>query len=172
MTGALYISRFSLDPQLHLADEDQTVARSRNGTTDVDQVAFGVHALDAQIAHGLLCRAHLTRHLLALDHARRVRARPERARIALLRVTVARRPAAEPVTLDHTLEATALRRAGHPDAVALLELIDLQLLTQLVALDRVDAKLAERARRVLQTRTLRMALRRLRCARLAQRVES
>src|SRR5690554_3163477 len=141
----------SISPS-HLADEDQAVTCARYRTADVDQVALGIDLLDAQVQHGLLRGAHLPRQLLALDHARRVRARPERARVALERVTVRCRPAREAVPLHDALETAPLRVAGDPDLVARRELLDRQRLTDLIAFGRVHAELAQQRRCRLQAR--------------------
>src|SRR5690606_40592098 len=80
----------------------------------------------------------LFRSLLALDHARRVRARTERTRVALERVTVRCRPAREAMTLHYALKAASLRRARDADLVAHRELLDGQ---RLPDLDRKSTRL-------------------------------
>src|SRR5687768_17210688 len=86
-------------------------------------------------------------------------------------MTVAPRPTTEAVPLHHTLEAATLRRAGYANAIALLKLPDRQLLTDLIAFRRRHAKLAQRPRRVVEPRFLRVTQLRPRRAARAHRIE-
>src|SRR5829696_342994 len=95
-----------------LANDDDPVRRAGYGAADVDQIALGVHLLDPQADLGVPLGAVVTRHLLALDDARRIRAGSDRARAAVLRVAVRVRSTAEAPALHHALEAATLGRAG------------------------------------------------------------
>src|SRR5690606_10324133 len=77
-----------------------------------------------------------------------------------------------PVALDHALEAASLRRARHPDPVAFLELVHLQFLADLVAVDRRDAELLEETRRIIEACLLCVTDRSLRRARRLQCLEA
>src|SRR5262249_44460557 len=97
---------------------------------DVDQVALGVDLLDAEVSLCVSLVAIVTRHALALDDARRIGARADRARTAMFRVAVRVRTAAGAVALHDALEAVSPRRAGdlhrvaHGEDVALHEVAD------------------------------------------------
>src|SRR5690606_5181956 len=107
-----------------------------------------------QVADGGARPAHAPRQPLALDHARGVRARPDRARVAGHRVSVAAGAAREPVPLHDALEAAALRFAGDLHPITRLEQLDRELLADLVGLAVVDAELPHDAWRRLEARRL------------------
>ena len=86
--------------------------RTGDRAADVDQVALRVDFLDAEVRLRVTRVAVVARHLLALDDARRIGARSDGARTAVLRVAVRVRTAADAVALHDALEATTLRRAG------------------------------------------------------------
>src|SRR5690606_30952167 len=176
-TGALniIIPRGGPDPpssQSQRADQDQPVARARHATAQEDQVALGVHPHDAHVALRMARVPHLARQLLALDHARRVRARAERPGVARHRMPVRSRPPPEAVPLHHALEAAPLGRSRHPHALPRLELLHRELLAGLVALHRLHPELAQRPRRLLQACTARVTALRARRALLLLLPES
>src|SRR3954466_3521491 len=95
-----------------LADEHDPVGRTGDRPADVDQIALGIDLLDPKVRLRVPLIAVLPRHRLALDDARRIGARPDGTRTAVLRVAVRVRSTTGLVALHDALEATALRRAG------------------------------------------------------------
>src|SRR5437773_8322 len=79
----------------------------------------------------------MTGHLLALDDARRVRARADRARLTMLRIAVCVRAAMEAVTLHDALETMTLRGAGNLHDLARREDVDLDQVAHLVLGNRL-----------------------------------
>src|ERR1700722_655549 len=96
-----------------LTDDDDPVLGTGHRAADVDEMALRIDLLDAKMSLRVLLVAVVTGHLLALDHARRVRARSDRARTPVLGVTVRVRSAAKRPALDHALEPASLGRPGH-----------------------------------------------------------
>ena len=90
--------------------------------------------------------AVLTGHLLALDHARRIRARSDGTGTTVLRVAVRVRTAMEAIALHDALEAATLRGAGDLDHLARREDADVDDFAHLV---RRDFRVL--ARRVVET---------------------
>src|SRR3989449_5742215 len=101
-----------------LADGDQAVHRARHGAAHEQEIALRVDPHDPQAELGGVARAHVARHALALDDARRVGARRDRSRLAVPCVTVGLRAAVEVMAVDDALEAAALRHAAHFHAIA------------------------------------------------------
>src|SRR5262249_41146056 len=101
----------ALLPNRHVA-----VGRPRYGAAHEQQVAIGIHADDRQAQLGEVAVAHVARHPLALDDARRIGPRSDRARLAVTRVAVGRRSSTEMIPVHDPLEPFALRdtRDLHP----------------------------------------------------------
>ena len=112
---------------------------------DEEEVALGVGADDPQLLDRGPLVAHVAGHLQALVDAARRRARADRAGLAVMVGAVGLGPAVEVVALDLAGEALALRDAGDVDEVALVEEVaDRERLADLVAVDAVEAELADR----------------------------
>src|SRR5512141_860866 len=109
------VSAISLCLLLH---EHDAVGRAGYRTTDVDQVALGIDALDAKMRLRVTMRAIVSGHLLALDDARRISARSDRSRPSVLRVSMGVRTAAKAVTLHDSLESASFRSTGHLHLIA------------------------------------------------------
>src|SRR2546426_6854956 len=101
-------------PPSLLADREEAVHRPRHRAPHEQKIPLRVHLHDPQAQLGEAPRAHVARHALALDDARRVGAGGDRARLAVARVTVRLRPAREVMAVHHALEAAPLR---HPLAL-------------------------------------------------------
>src|SRR5258705_3720259 len=112
-------------PASLLGHGDDPVPGAGNGAAHEQEVALGVHLDHGEPQLGVPLGAHVPRHPLALDDARRVGARADRARLPVPRVAMARRTAAEAVAVDDALEATALGGAGDLDPLAGGEDVDL-----------------------------------------------
>src|SRR5688500_11452933 len=118
--NAVYAAAFSVSVSAIrsalLADEEDPVRGTSHRAADVDEVPFHIDLLDAEIRLRMPRGAVVPRHLLPLDHARRIRSGTDRARPAVLGVAVRVRSATDPVALDDALKAAPLRRAGdlHP----------------------------------------------------------
>src|SRR5437667_11352316 len=104
-----------------LADSDQTVHRSRHRAAHEQEIALGVDPHDAQADLGKVARAHVPGHALALDDARRVGARRDRARLAVPRVAVGLGAAVEVMAVHDALKAAAFRQAAYLRAIAFCE---------------------------------------------------
>src|SRR5580765_455094 len=100
---------------------DEAVRRSGDRSPHEDDVLLAIHTGDHEILDRERLAAHAARQALALDDARRVGRRTDRARLATHRRAVRRRAGGEPVALDHAREAAALGRAEDVDVLALLE---------------------------------------------------
>src|SRR5688500_2368730 len=109
--AAAFMVVFSAIRLALLLHEDDAVGRTSYRPADVDQIALGVDLLDAEMSLRVTMVAVMTGHLLALDHTRRIGARPDGARPAVLRVAVGVRSAMETMALHDALETAALRRA-------------------------------------------------------------
>src|SRR5881396_3749641 len=92
-----------------LAHEHEAVRRTGDRAAYVYKVALSIHALNAQADRRVALRTHMSRHLLALDDARRIGARTDGTRFAMPRVAVRVRSAVEAVTLHDALETATLR---------------------------------------------------------------
>src|SRR5439155_8098695 len=101
-----------------LADSDQTVHRSRHRAAHEQEIALGVDPHDAQADLGKVARAHVPGHALALDDARRVGARRDRARLAVPRVAVGLGAAVEVMAVHDALKAAAFRHAAYLHTIA------------------------------------------------------
>src|SRR5215208_1031194 len=108
-------------------------------------------------------RAVVARHLLALDDARRIGARSDGTRPAMLRVAVRVRTTTNAVALDDALKASALRRSGHLYRIADGKYINLDDVADVVARDFdlrvarfVEANAAQNARRRIESGLLRV----------------
>src|SRR5260370_10056054 len=101
-----------------LADGEQAVHRTRHRATHDQQIALGIDVDNAQADLGEVAGAHMPGHPLALDDARRIRARRDRSRFAMARGAVRLGPTTEVVTVDDALETAALRHAAYLHAVA------------------------------------------------------
>src|SRR5690606_25662367 len=88
------------------------VLRSGHRAAHEEEIPVGVDLHDAEAEPGVALGAVMAGHLLALDHARRIGARPDGARLPVPRVAVGPGAAAEPVPVHDALEAAALRGAG------------------------------------------------------------
>src|SRR5213075_2373595 len=101
-----------------LADDDDAARLPGDRSADVDQVAFRVDFLDAQVRLRVARVAVMSWHLLALDDARWIGAGSDRAGPAVLRVAMRVRTAVDAVALHDALEAAALTGAGDFHLVA------------------------------------------------------
>src|SRR5215467_12586603 len=104
-----------------LENEDEAVRRAGDRAPDEHHVLLDVHAGDHEVLGGERLATHAARQALALDDARRVRGRADRARLATHRRPVRGVAALEAMTLDDACEAAAFRVALHVHALALLE---------------------------------------------------
>src|ERR1043166_7593003 len=104
-----------------LENVDEAVRRAGDRTPDEQNVLLGVHTGDHEILDGERLAAHATRQPLALDDARRIGRRADRARLATHRRAVRRRAGREAVALEHARESATLRHALDVDVLALLE---------------------------------------------------
>src|SRR5262249_11548059 len=86
---------------------------------------------------------HASGKALALDDARRIRRRTDRAGLAAHRRTVRRVTGHESVAFDHAGEAAALGDALHVHALALLEDRDVEALSHFHAAHVVHAEFAD-----------------------------
>src|SRR3989442_5391071 len=82
-------------PPSLLADREEAVHRPRHRAPHEQKIPLRVHLHDPQAQLGEAPRAHVARHALALDDARRAGAVGDRARLARARVTMRLRPARE-----------------------------------------------------------------------------
>src|SRR5216117_908629 len=98
-------------PACLLADGEQAVRRPRHRAAHEQQIPLRVHLHNLEPQLGEALRAHVSRHPLPLDDARRVRARRDRPGLAVPRVAVGLGAAGEVVAVHDALEAPAL---GHP----------------------------------------------------------
>src|SRR5690606_10210144 len=114
-------------------NDDVSARCARYGTLDGDQSAFGVNLHYFQVLLGAVHRAHVTRHLLAREHATRRLALADGTRRAVRqRVAVRGIAHAEVVALDRALEALALADAGNVDLLADFEDVGLDLAAHLI----------------------------------------
>src|SRR5207237_10663460 len=86
--------------------------------SDVGQCPLRIDLRASELRFGLPGRAIVPRHLLALDHARRIRPGSNRSWPAMLGIAVRVRATAEAVALDDALEAAPLARSGHLHRIA------------------------------------------------------
>src|SRR4249920_2591611 len=91
-----------------LPDRDDPVPGARNGALHEQEVPVGVDLDDSEAEFRVLRRAVMARHLLALDDARRIGTRADRARLAVPRVAVRRWAAVESMAVHHALEPATL----------------------------------------------------------------
>src|SRR6185503_1104403 len=117
-------------PASLLGHGDDPVLGTGNGAPDEQEVALGVHLDHGEPQLGVALGAHVPRHPLALDDAGRIGAGADGARLAVARVAVGRRTAAEAVAVDDALEAAALGGTGDLDPLAGGEDVDLDLGTR------------------------------------------
>src|SRR5258705_8591171 len=101
-----------------LADGDEAVHRTRHRAAHEQEIALGVDLHDAQADLGEVAGAHVPRHPLAFDDARRIGTRRDRSRLAVPRVAVGLGTAVEVMAVHDALKATALRDAAHLHAIA------------------------------------------------------
>src|SRR5439155_7136164 len=153
-----------------LADGAETVHRTRHRAAHEQEIALGVDLHDAQADLGEVTGAHMSRHPLALDAARRIGARRDRPRLAVARIAVRLGTAMEVMAVHDALKAAALGDAAHLDAIACREDRDSHggAGRRRLAADR---EAADDARRGLDAALLRVARERLGCARRLQRTE-
>src|SRR6266480_4751874 len=104
-----------------LADGYQAVHRARHRAAHEQEIALGIHLDHAQAELGEVAGAHMPGHPLSFDNPRRIGARRDRPRLAVARVAVRLRTAAEVMTVHDTLEATTFRHAAYLHAIALGE---------------------------------------------------
>src|SRR5581483_2187239 len=125
---------------------DDPVLRTGNRALDEQEVPLGVDVVHAQadLRHAL--RTHVSRHLHALEDARRRRRRADRAGSPDVVRAVRPRAAAEVMALDRALESLADADARHLHLVAGLEDLDRDRLAHDAAVDRA-AEFDERAMR-------------------------
>ena len=94
---------------------------NRAGSLDKEQVALGIRTDDPDLLDRGPLVAHVTGHPHALVDAAGGRARPDRARLAMMVRAVGLRAAIEVVALDVSGEALALRDARDVDELARAE---------------------------------------------------
>src|SRR5215211_4144435 len=87
---------------------DDAILGTRDGAADEQEIPLGVDPDDRESQLGVALRAHVPGHPFALDDARRVGARADRARLPVPGVAMAGRTAAEAVAVHHPLEPAAL----------------------------------------------------------------
>src|SRR5258706_16044040 len=104
-----------------LADGDEAVHRTRHRAAHEQEIALGVDPHDAQADLGEVAGAHMPRHPLALDDARRIGTRRDGSRLAVARITVRLGTAVEVMAVRDALEAAALGHAADLDAIAFRE---------------------------------------------------
>ena len=95
-----------------LAHENDAVGRPRYAAAQVNEVALNVDFFNANADRSVLRCAIVAGHLFALDDTRRICARADGTRPAVLRVTVRVWSAVEAVALYYALEPTTFARAG------------------------------------------------------------
>src|SRR6266511_1807002 len=100
------------------AHGEEPVRRARHRATEKQQVPLGVHSHDAEPQLGEVARAHVPRHALPLDDARRIGARRYRAGLPVPRIAVGFGTAAEVMAVHYTLKPPTLGHARDLDAVA------------------------------------------------------
>src|ERR1051325_8548579 len=105
-------------PASLLADRDEAVHRTRHRPAHEQQIPLGVDLDDPKAELREVAGAQVSGHPLALDDPRRVRARRDRARLAMPRVAVGFGAAAEVMAVHDALKAAAFRDAAHLHAVA------------------------------------------------------
>src|SRR5215217_8202692 len=104
------------------AHHHQALVRSGHGALNQKQISLRIDPQHLQVLHGYSVVAHAPGHPQPFEHSSRRRARTDGTRgTQTVRLTVRLRAAPETMALDHTLKATALRRAGHVDQVAFRE---------------------------------------------------
>src|SRR5437867_8081398 len=108
-------------PPSLLADREEAVHWPRHRAPHEQKIPLRVHLHDPQAQLGEAPRAHVARHALALDDARRVGPGGDRARLAVARVAVRLRPAREVMAVHHALEAAPLRHPRDLHPLARLE---------------------------------------------------
>src|SRR5688572_3246391 len=106
-------------PASLLADGHEAVHRTRHRAAHEQEIALGVDPDDAQADLGEVAGAHVARHPLALDDARGIRPRRDRAGLAVPRVAVGLGAAAEMMAVHHALEAAPFGDAADFHTVAL-----------------------------------------------------
>src|ERR1041385_1193895 len=104
-----------------LADGDQAVHPPRHRAAHEQEIALGVDLHDAETDLGEVARTHMAGHPLSFNNPRRIGTRRDRPRLAVARVPVCLRTAAEVMTVHDALEATPLGHATHLHAFALGE---------------------------------------------------
>src|SRR5437763_6790480 len=109
---------------LLLANLDDAVLRPRNRALHEQEVPLCVDAAHREADLRDVLAAEAARHLLALEDARRRRRSADRARLADVVRSVARRPAVESVALDRAREPLADPDARDLHALARLEGLD------------------------------------------------
>jgi len=100
-----------------LLEDNDTLARTRNGTGDANNAQFGVDQSDLQVLNGYLLVAHVTGHLLTLKNLLRVHL-TDGARAAVAAATVCLAAAVEVVAFDCTGPTLTLAVASYVDNVA------------------------------------------------------
>src|ERR1051325_1832903 len=118
-----------------LPNDHGAVGGTGDRAADVDQIALRVDLLDAKPDGGVACGAVVTRHALALDDARGIGARSDRARLPMLGVAVGVGTTADAVALHDALKAVSLAGAGDLHQLALLEHVDLHQVADVVGGD-------------------------------------
>src|SRR6185436_3385084 len=106
-------------PDLH-----ETALRPRHRASDEQEVALGVDLVDDEPGLGDTRAAHPPRHLHSLEHARRIRGRSDRARLADVVRAVRDRAAREAMPLDRPLVALPDRDPRDLDRLSGLERLD------------------------------------------------
>src|SRR5579859_2718641 len=144
-----------------LADDDDPVHGTSDRAADVDQMTLGVDLLDAEMRLRVVLGAEVAGHALALDDARGIGARANRARTTMLGVTVRVRTAAGLVPLHDALEAAAFAGARDLHRLADFEDVDAEGVAELERGDlelgvafAVEAHAAHDAGRRVETRLL------------------
>src|ERR671910_3818593 len=89
-----------------------SVLGARDGASYEQKVPLRVYFDDTEAQLGVPFRTHVTGHPLALDDARRIGARADRARLPVPRVAVRRGTTAETIAVHHALESSALSGPG------------------------------------------------------------
>src|SRR5215207_878385 len=96
-------------------DRHDPVLRARDGAPDEEEIPFGIDSNHAQTDLGVALGAHVARHALALDHARRIGTGTDRAGLAVTSIAVSRGATTKAMPVHHSLEPAAFGGSGYFD---------------------------------------------------------